>query len=317
MKNIITFLFLVFAFGVTAQNYTANSDLVIIDKSGQSFYVIIDGVAQNAVPKTQLKIVGVTAAFHELKLLYANGLNVNLQHNFTMEPYKQYTAFVTWKKGQKRFDWVEIAGINQSNYGANFQQILFVPAYNQVCYLCTNPSSPGVHYHPDGSAHNNYGMNGGNNQGGYYPPNGNNNGNNQGGYYPPNGNNHGNNQGGYYPPNGNNHGNQGGYYPPNGNIQQNPNCQYALPTIKPILDEMNNIPFSGRKMDYAMDALANKCINSDQAYQIVEAFTFDSDRVKMAKYCYDRMTDQIYANKLLDLFTFTSSRNEVRKYFTR
>jgi hypothetical protein len=295
MKSIITLLFIVFAFGVTAQNYTANADLVIIDKSGQSFYLIIDGVAQNAVPKTQLKIVGVTAAFHELKLLYANGVNVNLQHNVTLELYKQHTAFVTWRKGRKRLEWIEITGVNQSHYGGNFEVIMFTPSYIEVCYLCKNPSAPGFHYHPDGSIHNNYGMNGGNNAG------------NQGGYYPPNGNNNGNNQG-----------NQGGYYPPNGNNQQgNTNCQYPLPTIKPILDEMNNISFSDKKMEYAKDALANKCITSDQAYQIVEAFTFDDDRVKMAKYCYNRMSDQIYANKLLDLFKFSSSRNEVRKYFTR
>lgn len=293
MKNYITLLFIVFAFGVSAQNDAAKSDLVIMDQSGQAFYLIIDGVAQNAVPKTQLKIVGVPAAFHELKLLYANGVNVNLQHNLTVNPYKQYTAFVTWKKGQKRLDWIEITGVNQSQYGRNLEVILFTPAYVETCYLCTNPSSPGFHYHPDGSVHNNYGMNGGNNQG------------NQGGYYPPNGNNHGNNHGAYYPPHNNN------------NQHGNVNCQYPLPTIKPILDEMKNIPFSDRKMEYAKDALANKCITSDQAYQVVEAFTFDDDRVKMAKYCYDRMSDPIYANKLLDLFKFTSSRNEVRKYFTR
>ena len=78
MKNIITLLLLVFAFGVSAQNFTGKSDIVIIDKSGQSFYLIINGVAQNAVPKTQLKVIGMPAAYHEIKLLYSNDVAINL-----------------------------------------------------------------------------------------------------------------------------------------------------------------------------------------------------------------------------------------------
>jgi hypothetical protein len=83
------------------------------------------------------------------------------------------------------------------------------------------------------------------------------------------------------------------------------------------MDELDNINFSAKKLQYLKDALANKCINSDQAYEIVASFTFDNDRVTAAKYCYDKMTDQIYANKLLDLFPYSGTRDEVRKYFTK
>ncbi len=292
MKNILTLLLLVFAFGVSAQNYAPKSDLVIIDKSGQSFYLIINGVAQNPIPQTQLKMVGMPAAYYELKLLYTNGVAVNLQEFVTLQPFKQHTAFVAWRKGQKRFEWIEVTGVHQSNYGRNMQVTMYTPAYTETCYLCTRPSSPGYHYHPDGTIHNNCCGTGANTPNGQYPPNGN---------YPPNG---------HYPPNGNQN-------PHGNNYPNNLNCQYVLPTIEPILEEIDNIPFSARKMEYAMDALANKCIDSDQAHQIVAAFTYDNDRVKIAKYCFDRMTDPVYANKLLDLFPYSSTRNEVRKYFTR
>jgi len=278
MKNFITLLLVVFTFGASAQNFIGKSDMVIMDKTGGSFYLIIDDVVQNIVPKNQLKIVGIPSTYHQIQLLYTNGNTINLKEQVTLLPFKQYTGFVNWKIGQKRLEWIEVTGVNQSNYGKNIEQIMYTPApaNNNICYLCTTPSTPGYHYHPDGTVHINYNGNVGNHPGGNYPPNGN--------------------------------------FPPNGN---NPNCHNPLPTIQPIMDELENINFSDKKMNYLKDALANKCINSDQAYEIVESFTFDNDRVKAAKYCYDRMTDQIYANKLLDLFPYSSTRDEVRTYFTR
>ncbi|HLV42222.1 MAG TPA: DUF4476 domain-containing protein [Brumimicrobium sp.] len=276
MKKITAFLLFIFAFGATAQNFASKSDMVIMDKSGDPFYLIIDKVVQNTVPKYQLKIVGLPATYHEIKLVYLSGNTIVLQEHATLQPFKQYTAFVNWKNAQKTFEWIEVTGIQQSNYGNNVEVILFSNPYNVNCQLCIQPSTPGQHYHADGTIHNNYIGGSGNNHGGQHPPHGN--------------------------------------YPPNGS---NPNCYNPLPTIQPIMDELNNINFSAKKLDYLKDALANRCITSDQAYEIVESFTFDADRVNAAKYCYDRMTDQIYANKLLDLFPFSGTRDEVRKYFTQ
>lgn len=249
MKNFITLLLVLFVFGATAQNIQGKSNMVIMDNSGDPFYVIIDNVVQNVFPSYQLKIVGMPAKFHDIQLLYLNGNMINLREQITLQPFKQYTGFVNWNNNQKRLNWIEVTGINQSNYGNNIDVIMYASYNNQ----------------------------GGNNPGGNFPPNGNQN--------------------------------------PNGNY--NPDCNFPLATIQPILDEMDNINFAAKKLEYAMDALRNKCITSDQAYQIVEAFNFDSDRVKIAKYCYDRMTDQLYANKLLDLFPYSTTRAEVRKYFTK
>lgn len=265
MKNFIALLFVLFAFGATAQNYQGKSDMVIIDNSGDQFYLIIDKVVQNVFPTSQLKVVGLPAKYHQIQLLYVTGNVINYQEHITLLPYKQHTAVVNWYNNQKRLNWIEVSNINQSSYGNGALIVNYV-------------------------AYNNYGGNPGGNHGGNYPG-GNNQGNNPGG----------NNHGGNHNPNWNN----------------NSNCHSPLPTIQPIMNELNNIPFSAKKLEYAKDALANKCINSDQAYEIVKAFTFDRDRVEIAKYCYDRMTDQIYANKILDLFPHSGTREEVRKYFTK
>ena len=252
MKNFIAILFVLFTFGVTAQNYQGKSDMVIIDNAGDPFYLLIDKVVQNIFPTYQLKVVGMPAKYHQIQLLYLDGNIINYHEHVTLQPYKQHTAVVNWNNNQKRLNWIEVSNLNQSSYGNNVLVVNY-------------------------AAYNNAG--------------GNSSGNNHGGNY---GGTHGGNYGG-----------------------NNPNCHYPLPTIQPIMDELENIPFAAKKLEYAKDALANKCINSDQAYKIVEAFTFDSDRVKIAKYCYDRMTDQLYANKILVLFPHSGTREEVRKYFTK
>src|SRR5690554_4233595 len=172
MKNIITLLLILFAFGATAQNHAGKSEMVIIDNSGESFYLIINKVVQNVVPKKQLKIVGLPATYHDIQLLYTNGNIVQVKEHVTLLPFKQYTAFVTWMNGQKRLEWIEVTAVNQSNYGKNTEMIMYTTPYNVTCYWCTSPNAPGYHYHADGTVHSNYPGNVGNHQGGNNPQNG-------------------------------------------------------------------------------------------------------------------------------------------------
>src|SRR5690554_7002203 len=70
MKKLITILLVVLAFDATAQNHGSKSNIVIMDKTGDPFYLIIDDVVQNIIPSYQLKVIGLPASYHEIKLLY-------------------------------------------------------------------------------------------------------------------------------------------------------------------------------------------------------------------------------------------------------
>src|SRR5690606_15323718 len=131
MKNFFTFLLVAFALGARAQNYnyTGNSEIVFIEQTGQPFYLIINGVAQNSIPSHQLKIVGVPATYHEIKMIYNNGSGLIVKQDVTIQPFQQYTAYITWRKGMKHFEWIEIKEVNKSFYGVSFERIPFKPVY--------------------------------------------------------------------------------------------------------------------------------------------------------------------------------------------
>jgi hypothetical protein len=105
----------------------------------------------------------------------------------------------------------------------------------------------------------------------------------------------------------------------NGQMVQNPDgtmgCYGAITDVDYIIAGIDEANFSEDQMKYVREEMKTKCINSDQAYRIVNAFTFDGDKIKMAKFCYDHMVDKQNAKKLLDLFSFSSSKEELKKYF--
>ncbi|PKR82312.1 hypothetical protein CW751_02980 [Brumimicrobium salinarum] len=274
MRNILTGLFVILIFGLNGQYNTSTSELVIVDQTNTQFYLVIDGVVQNRMPSSNLKIMGVPATYHKIKLMYATSSGMLLSENVNLLPNKRYTAHVNWQNGLKKIQWVNVSNSQHGGLGLHFEVIEYVSPYNQPCFLCTTPTTPGFHYHQDGSKHPNFGGQHGGFPGNQQPPNVN--------------------------------------FPHQGN-----NCYQPISTIQPIIDELEEMNFSDEQLKYAKEALRNKCVTSDQSYKIVEIFTFDDDRMEIAKFCYDRMTDKIYANKLLKLFKFSESRDEMRTYFTQ
>jgi hypothetical protein len=54
-------------------------------------------------------------------------------------------------------------------------------------------------------------------------------------------------------------------------------------------------------------------LTCEQAREILKTFSFDDDRVKSAVLLYPRVTDPENFFKVLDVFSFGSSKDEVRK----
>ncbi len=92
-------------------------------------------------------------------------------------------------------------------------------------------------------------------------------------------------------------------------------CSSAVSEVDVLIKGIKAESFSDDKMDLVRTSLKNKCINSDQAMKIVNSFTFDGDKIEMSKFCFDHMTDRNNASKLLDLFSYSSSKEELQEYF--
>ncbi|MBR5982970.1 MAG: DUF4476 domain-containing protein [Bacteroidales bacterium] len=119
------------------------------------------------------------------------------------------------------------------------------------------------------------------------------------------------NNGGY-----NNGGYQGGY----GYFQSdNPNCHYIMTEqdFNDLCNMINNTPYSSTKMTIAKQACSFTCISAEQVREICRLFSFDSDRLTFAKYAYEHCYDRRNYFKVNDVFTFTSSVNELNRFINQ
>ena len=110
--------------------------------------------------------------------------------------------------------------------------------------------------------------------------------------------------------------NNGGY----GYFQSdNPNCHYIMsePDFNDLKKMINNTPYSSTKMTIAKQACSVTCISAEQVREICRLFTFDSDRLTFAKYAFDHCYDRRNYFKVNDVFTFSSSVNELNRYINQ
>ena len=110
--------------------------------------------------------------------------------------------------------------------------------------------------------------------------------------------------------------NNGGY----GYFQSdNPDCHYIMtePDFNDLCKMINNTPYSSTKMTIAKQACSITCISAEQVREICRLFSFDSDRLTFAKYAFDHCYDRRNYFKVNDVFTFTSSVNELNRYINQ
>jgi hypothetical protein len=69
MKQLLLFA-LATVYAVTGMAQSSN--LVVFNEEGNPFYLILNGVRQNADPQTNVKVTGLTNAFYNAKIIYSN-----------------------------------------------------------------------------------------------------------------------------------------------------------------------------------------------------------------------------------------------------
>ncbi|RYY86626.1 MAG: DUF4476 domain-containing protein [Chitinophagaceae bacterium] len=119
--------------------------------------------------------------------------------------------------------------------------------------------------------------------------------------------NNGGNHGGWG--NGNNGGNNGGYG--NGGYGNGSNGAMNASSFTALLQQLRNENFDNTKMTIAKDALSSNRVSTVQIKQLMQLFSFDNDRLELAKAAYPRCTDKNNYFQLSDAFEFSSSKESL------
>ena len=99
MKFSILTCLLLFAFFTHSQT----SNLTVFNNGGQAFFVILNGIKQNSIPKTNLQITGLQPTSYSLKLIFADGVTPDISRNIMLEADYEYTLRVVKTKTQIDF----------------------------------------------------------------------------------------------------------------------------------------------------------------------------------------------------------------------
>lgn len=94
----------------------------------------------------------------------------------------------------------------------------------------------------------------------------------------------------------------------------NVTCTSVLTDTEGFVSRLKAESFDGDKLEIINNELKTKCVSADQSVRIIKELTFDGDRLEMCKYLYDRMTDRVNGNRLLELLTYEIDKEEFQTY---
>ncbi|MDB5227639.1 MAG: hypothetical protein JWN78_1832 [Bacteroidota bacterium] len=128
------------------------------------------------------------------------------------------------------------------------------------------------------------------------------------GYNNPKGNHgHQNGQGNYDPNN-----NPNNNYPGNGNYGYGNMLDDA--SLQSLIQTMKNVTFEEKMIEVAKTALKNRQVRTSQVHQLLQLFSFETNKLEVAKFCYDKTADKNNYYSLYNDFTFSSYSSELDKY---
>lgn len=87
--------------------------------------------------------------------------------------------------------------------------------------------------------------------------------------------------------------------------------------FKDLKGSINNRSFESTNLDKAKTAIDNNYLTSEQVKELLGYFTFESNKLELAKYSYKKVCDQGNFFKVYDAFDFDSSITELKDYISK
>jgi hypothetical protein len=106
MRIFTLIVFVVVGLQVLAQSFS----LTIFNNGGQQFFVIMNGIKQNSLPQTNVKIGGLSQGSYEVKLIFADGKTADINKKIYLEEPGDYLGRVTFKKGKGKLQYFGTTG---------------------------------------------------------------------------------------------------------------------------------------------------------------------------------------------------------------
>jgi hypothetical protein len=85
-------------------------------------------------------------------------------------------------------------------------------------------------------------------------------------------------------------------------------------TLASLLDQLKKQAFEDNKMNVIKQVLGSNCISTAQVKQLMSEFSFEENKLKVAKMCYAKTTDKGNYFMLNDAFSFSSSADELQQF---
>lgn len=85
-------------------------------------------------------------------------------------------------------------------------------------------------------------------------------------------------------------------------------------TFTAFLTKMKDKGFDNQRLDFAKSTLKNNWFTSAQVLQMLETFSFENNKVELAKVAWHKTSDKGNYFVVYDAFTFSSSEKAVQDY---
>ena len=347
MKTILLFSVLVIFSALNAQ-----SNLSIFNNNGQSFYVVLNGIRQNSKPETNVQVSQIKNGSYAVKVIFADGKTPDIDKNFMIDAPYDITARIIFKKGKGKLQLMgqepthgvlQEAVVYRPTDAAYYSDAVVVNTQTTPVQTTTTIQTPPVQNTttiqtppnttiqtlntnttttttttgtvPDENVNLNMNLSVG---GVNVNLNANASGTGLGTgatitetttsssmTTTTQTNNQVNAQ----------------HQQVIAQVQQAPlssrvNCTKTMNRLEAFKVELQDQSFEEDRLEALQLAMKSTCLTTAQAEQLIDLFTFDENRLEVAKYLSDRLTDRDNAGALAKKLTFDSSKMEYRRYIS-
>ncbi|MDH4473808.1 MAG: DUF4476 domain-containing protein [Fluviicola sp.] len=115
MKIFATLSMLLIAMASFAQNVS----MTIFNNNGQQFFVVMNGIRQNSLPLTNIKIGGMTTGSYEIKLIFADGKTGDINKKIYIDQTGDYLARVVFKGKKRKLQYFGMSNEGNPGGGTN------------------------------------------------------------------------------------------------------------------------------------------------------------------------------------------------------
>lgn len=109
MKTVTLLLFAC----ISLWSFAQNCSLTIFNNNGQQFFVIMNGIRQNSIPQTNVKIGGMTTGSYAVKLIFADGKTGDIDKNIFFNEPGDYLGRVVFKGKKRKLQYFGVADGSQ------------------------------------------------------------------------------------------------------------------------------------------------------------------------------------------------------------